>query len=158
MEVSALNRPVQAADLPLEKLAGNPQLSEKEKVAEVSRQFEAVLLRQILTSAQKPHFRSTYSNDSMAGGIYRDLVTAQLADGISKSGALGFAAVFAKQMESGKTAGAQAESSATTAAGVRAPGVRGDSSSQISNTQKRWLHATPPKGAQHSVMHPLFNP
>ena len=39
----------------MEKLAGNTNLSQEEKIGEVSRQFEAVLLRQILQTAQKTH-------------------------------------------------------------------------------------------------------
>ena len=48
MEISPLNREVRASELPLERLAGSKEVSQKEKIAEVSRQFEAVLLRQIL--------------------------------------------------------------------------------------------------------------
>ena len=39
--------------MPLEQLAANPHFTDQEKVAEVSRQFEAVLLRQILQETRK---------------------------------------------------------------------------------------------------------
>ena len=99
MDITALQRPVQAADLPLEKLAGSHQLSEKEKIGELSQQFEAVLVRQILASAQKPVFKSKLNPDSASQAIYRDLITKQLADGISRSGAIGFADTLAHQLD-----------------------------------------------------------
>jgi Rod binding domain-containing protein len=98
MDISSLQRHVKAADLPLEKLTGNPQVSEKDKVAEVSRQFEAVLLRQILSEAQKPVFHSSLNKETATTGIYRDMTTSQLADSISQSKALGLGDTLARQM------------------------------------------------------------
>jgi len=98
MNIPALQPSVRAADLPLEKLAGNSHVPEQEKVAEVSRQFEAVLLRQVLANAQKTHFASTVNTPSATSDIYRDMVTTQLADSISKSGALGLARTLSEQM------------------------------------------------------------
>ena len=85
------DRPVRAADLPLDRLAGNSNLTQEEKVTEVSRQFEAVLLRQILQEAQKPAFGATNQAGSVTKDIYQDMATNQLADAISKSGAFGLA-------------------------------------------------------------------
>lgn len=99
MEISAFQRNVRAADLPIENLAGNPQLNEQAKVAEVSRQFEAVLLRQILGDAQKKIFASTTNPESVSGGIYQDLITNQLADSISRSGAFGLARSLETQLQ-----------------------------------------------------------
>ena len=82
----------------MENLAGNSQLSQQEKLGEVSRQFEAVLLRQILQNAQKTHFASKFSGDSATSGIYQDMVTMQLADSISKSGTFGLAQSLEKQL------------------------------------------------------------
>jgi peptidoglycan hydrolase FlgJ len=98
MEVSALQPKVHAADLPLETLAGNHSISESEKVGELSRQFEAVLLRQILASAQKTVFASKMNPESSATAIYRDMVTNQLADSISHSRALGLGDSLAQQL------------------------------------------------------------
>jgi len=94
-----IQRGIRAADLPLEQLAGNSKLSEAEKVAEVSRQFEAVLLRQILGDAQKPAFASTMNPRSVASGVYQDMITQQLADSISRSGAFGLANSIKPQLE-----------------------------------------------------------
>ena len=83
----------------MERLASNSNVSEKDKITEVSRQFEAVLLRQILQSAQKTQFKSTMSGDSATGSIYQDMVTNQLADSISKSGAFGLAKTLNQQLQ-----------------------------------------------------------
>src|SRR5262245_52029565 len=98
MNIPALNRSVSAANMPLEKLATSTQVSDREKIAEVSRQFEAVLLRQILAQAQKPLFKSSFDNaESSSNSIYQDMITQQLADRISHGGSFGFAKVLEKQ-------------------------------------------------------------
>ncbi|HWQ92198.1 MAG TPA: rod-binding protein [Clostridia bacterium] len=98
MNVSPFSPHLKAADLPPERLANNAALSQQEKIAEASRQFEAILLRQILASAQKPALSSSYADNSTAGSIYRDMITNELADSISKSGVLGLAQTFERQL------------------------------------------------------------
>ncbi len=99
MEISPLQHRVNAADLPIEQLAGNAGVSDSQKVKELARQFEAVLLRQILGEAQKKVFASTMNEDSFCGGIYQDLITNQLADRISSSGSFGLARALEKQLQ-----------------------------------------------------------
>lgn len=96
--LSGLERGVQAADLPLDRLAASDQVSEQEKLAEVSRQFEAILLRQILSQAQKPLFESNLVSSSSSNAIYQDLITQQLADRISEGGSFGFAKLIEKEL------------------------------------------------------------
>ena len=98
MNVAPLLSHVSAADIPPERLSGNTSLSEPEKIAEASRQFEAILLRQILSESQKVAIPSKYSDHSVASDIYRDMVTNQLADSISKSGTFGLAKTFERQL------------------------------------------------------------
>jgi peptidoglycan hydrolase FlgJ len=98
MNVTPLPSKVQGSDVPLERLAGNSSLSDEQKIGEVARQFEAVLLRQILADTQKPVFKTKLSDDSTSGSIYRDMVTGELADSISKSGALGLAQTLEQQL------------------------------------------------------------
>lgn len=86
-----LYRAVQASQPPLESLAANPHLTEREKISEVCRQFEAVLLREILRNTQKTVVASSFTDDSAASSIYRDMTTDVLADRISHSGAFGLA-------------------------------------------------------------------
>jgi flagellar protein FlgJ len=119
MNVNPLQRRIDAAEIAPERLAGNPRLTPAQKIAEASRQFEAVLLRQILGDAQKTVIPSALSDNSTAAGIYQDLITNTLADNISKSGALGLAKVFEQQLTppaTGKTAKTNEIHSTTTAA------------------------------------------
>jgi Rod binding domain-containing protein len=87
-----------AADVPIEQLAHNRTLTDQQKVGEVARQFEALLLRQILQETQKPVIQSKFADNSTTAGIYHDMVTKQLADNISKSGTLGLAQSLQRQL------------------------------------------------------------
>ena len=98
MEIGAVKSHVDAADLPLERLATNTALTEQNKIEELSRQFEAVLLRQILSEAQKTVFKSKYSDETTASQIYRDMTVQQLADSISRSGAFGLGKTLSKDL------------------------------------------------------------
>ena len=82
----------------MEDLAGDKHLTEKQKIAEASRQFEAIMLRQILSESQKPVITSEFTDNSTAAGIYQDYVTNTLADSMSKAGTLGLAKVFEQQL------------------------------------------------------------
>lgn len=131
MEISALQKTLPASDIPLERLAGNSSLSEEQKIAEAGRQFEAVLLRQILQSTQKTVFKTKYADDSTAAGIYHDMVTSQLADSISKSGQFGLAKSFERQLTrqslpaspAGHDRHAKAQTHLTTGATAVRPGL-----------------------------------
>ena len=99
MNIPALFNPqVVASEIAPERLAGNPKLTEQQKIAEASRQFEAILLKQILESSQKTVIKSKLSDDSTASSIYKDMVTTRLADNISKSGSFGLAKTFEQQL------------------------------------------------------------
>jgi Rod binding domain-containing protein len=99
MDASPVNRSVRASELPLERLATSKELSQSEKIGEVSRQFEAVLLRQILGQAQKPLFKSSIiPGGGTTNAIYQDMITQQLADRISQGGTFGFAKVLQQQL------------------------------------------------------------
>ena len=74
-------------------LAGNSSISDDAKIGEVARQFEAVLLRQILSEARKPE-----SGDPTASGIYNDMINNQLADTISRSGHFSLAKSLKSQL------------------------------------------------------------
>lgn len=98
MNISPIQRNVQAADLPLEKLINSSQVKQQDKVEEASRQFESMLLRQILTQAQKPLFRSNLFESSTSNSIYQDMITQQLADRISRGGSFGFGKMLEKEL------------------------------------------------------------
>jgi Rod binding domain-containing protein len=85
--------------LSLEELSRRPQPEDAARRAEAARQFEAMLVRQILTEAQKPVFRSSLVKDSTASAIYRDQLTAQLADAVTQGGGLGLARALLEQWQ-----------------------------------------------------------
>jgi len=87
-----------ASDIPIEQLAHNHALTDQQKVGEVSRQFEALLLRQIFQETQKTVIQSKYADNSTSASIYHDMVTKQLADSISKSGTVGLAQSLQRQL------------------------------------------------------------
>lgn len=90
---------IDPAHLPLERLASSTKISEGEKIAEVTKQFESVLLKQILSQAQKPLFKNTLMGDTGAtNAIYQDMFTQQLADRVSRGGSFGFAKSLEKEL------------------------------------------------------------
>jgi flagellar protein FlgJ len=97
MNLPAIHPRLDPSQLPLESLAGNSSLSDTQKVAEVSRQFEAVLLRQILADVRKPVLASA-EGDPAVNGIYSDMINNQLADSISRSGGFGLAKSLTSQL------------------------------------------------------------
>lgn len=99
MQVTPLPSQINAANIAPDRLADNPNLTQHQKIAEASRQFEAILLRQILASTQQTMIKSSYTDNSTSAGIYQDMITNQLADNISKTGVLGLAKVFEQQLE-----------------------------------------------------------
>ncbi|MSU62211.1 MAG: hypothetical protein EXS31_07425 [Pedosphaera sp.] len=99
MQISSIQTGnVKAAGMPLEQLAGNKHVSEKEKVSEVARQFEAVLLRQILTAARKSVIKSSINPESATSSIYQDMINESIADNISRSKAFGLATSLEGQL------------------------------------------------------------
>lgn len=97
MNVSSLQPALKASEIPLEKLE-SAHLTEAQKVGEVARQFEAVLLRQILASARKNLIKSEINPESNQSGIYTDMVNNQLANDISRTGTFGLARSLKTQL------------------------------------------------------------
>ncbi|HZM03919.1 MAG TPA: rod-binding protein [Candidatus Saccharimonadales bacterium] len=98
MDVSSLQSKVKASAVPFDQLAGNPNVSDSDKVKEASRQFEAVLLRQILGEARKTVITSSATKDSNESGIYNDMINNQMAESMSRSGAFGLAKSIETQL------------------------------------------------------------
>ena len=89
-----------ANHLRVEQLAQNDKLSESEKVAEIGRQFEAILLRQYLGDAMKPMLSGGVMNgmNTAQKGMYQDMMVNTLADQISSSGQFGLSRMFQMQL------------------------------------------------------------
>jgi Rod binding domain-containing protein len=123
MNIAPIQSATNAQNVAPEDLAANKHLSEDQKVAEASRQFEKIMLQQILSETQKPVITSEFTDDSTAAGIYQDYVTQTLADSMSKAGTLGFAKVFEQQLthhQNGKPVGTAPP--ATAAGAINATG------------------------------------
>ncbi len=99
MDLTPLRAKVSLESIPLESLAQNAHIPETEKIREVARQFEAVLLRQILTAARKTVIASGDEHESSTTGIYQDMINSQLADAISQSGSFGLGTSLEAQLQ-----------------------------------------------------------
>jgi Rod binding domain-containing protein len=97
MNILATQPRIEASQLPLESLAANANVSDSDKVTEVSRQFEAVMLRQIMQDIRKPVLAPA-EGDAAVIGIYNDMINNQLADSISRAGGFGLAHSLAAQL------------------------------------------------------------
>jgi peptidoglycan hydrolase FlgJ len=99
MQIASItNSQVKASDIPLEQMVGNANVSEESKLKEACRQFEAVLLRQILSEAQKPMLGGDEESSSAVNGIYKDMTTNAMADAISRSGEVGLSSMLEAQL------------------------------------------------------------
>lgn len=98
MNIPPIQSPVDASNTPIEELAGNKHLTQQQKIHEASREFEVVMLQQILAETQKPVITSELTDDSTAGDIYQGYISNALAESMSKSGSFGFAKIFEQQL------------------------------------------------------------
>jgi Rod binding domain-containing protein len=119
MEIPGLQSQVKASVIPFDQLASNPNVSQSDKVKEACKQFEAVLLRQILGEARKTVIKSSMNKEDNATSVYNDLVNNQMADSISRSGAFGLAKSLQAQLvhqilPRGEAAGASSTPAAVT--------------------------------------------
>ena len=87
-----------ANHLAVEELAQNRQLTETQKVGEVARHFEAILLRQFLSEATKPMLSSNEVMNAAQRGVYQDKIVHTLADTISRTGEFGLSQAFRHQL------------------------------------------------------------
>lgn len=92
-------KPIEASAIPIERLSGNSSLTQEQKVHEVARQFEAVLIRQILQSANRTGISGAAEEGGAGKDIYFDMLNFQLAESISKGGGLGLASAFEAQLQ-----------------------------------------------------------
>ena len=69
-----------------------------EQVKKVVREFEAILLRQVLAQARKPLLADGLGQQGMAASIYQDMVTDQLAESMSKAGGMGLSSTLERQL------------------------------------------------------------
>ncbi len=99
MTLTGIEPKIIASDLPLDRVASNPHISDADKAKEVARQFESVLLRQILESAQKSSIKGLFDEESSTKDVYFDMMNFHMADAITKGGGLGLASAFEAQLK-----------------------------------------------------------
>lgn len=103
MNIAPIQSSVDTSILPIEDLAGNKNLTRQQKIHEASRQFEVIMLKQVLAEMQKPVITSEFTDDSTASGIYQDYISNALAESMSKSGSFGLAKIFEQQLSPPET-------------------------------------------------------
>ena len=63
-------------------------ISQKQKNAAVSQQFEAVLVKQFLKEALKPMFKGVFNEDAGAHRMYRHFFTDAISESVAQVGDL----------------------------------------------------------------------
>ncbi len=129
MQVSSINSAADARRIfAAETAAGGAPASAQpspKQIQAAARQFEAIILRQLLTPAIDPLMSHGIGGDSKAtggggGGVYGYLVTDVLANSLSQGGGLGLARMLEKQLTP-KGAVSAAQAAATYRAGDLKP-------------------------------------
>jgi flagellar protein FlgJ len=104
--------------------AATPAQKATQQTRTAARQFEAIILRQLLTPAIEPLMSHGLAGNSAGnaggGGVYGYLVTDVLANSLSQGGGLGLARVLEKQLTP-KGAVSAAQAAATYRAGELKP-------------------------------------
>lgn len=78
-----------------------PRISTEEgKAAEVSRQFEAIILRNFLKDSLKPVFNTYLNQENSTNSIYRYHLVDSLAESMSQREALGISSMLQMQLKS----------------------------------------------------------
>ena len=98
MNVSPLQPKIDPTHVDIESLAGNQSLTQDQKIAEASKQFEAILLRQFLSESQKSTVHGELEDDSTTTGIYQDMISNQLSQSLSSGTGVGLAKMFEQQL------------------------------------------------------------
>jgi peptidoglycan hydrolase FlgJ len=128
MNVSSINSAAEARRVFATEAGGGPASSSarpsSQQVRAASRQFEAIILRQLLTPAIEPLMSHGIGGKSEGnaggGGVYGYLVTDVLANSLSQGGGLGLSRMLEKQL-SPKSAPSAAQAAATYRAGELKP-------------------------------------
>lgn len=82
----------------LREMMAKSKVPEAAKVAEVSRQFEAVMLRQVLEQSLSPVFKGMFDQTGAAHEMYRYFQADTLADAISSGGGFGLSPILESQV------------------------------------------------------------
>lgn len=79
-------------------LSAKPTATDREKLAGVAKQFEAIFMRQMLSSARKADFGGDKLFSSQALDTFNQMQDEHFADVTAQTGTLGFATIIEAQM------------------------------------------------------------
>ena len=82
----------------LRAMLDNPRASEQQKAAEAAKQFETVMLHQIVKQTMKPVVEGALNKEGAGHGIYEYFMTQSLAEGLSAGGGFGLADSLTQQL------------------------------------------------------------
>ncbi len=83
----------------IRELVHDKNLTETEKLKEMSRQFEGIFLRQFLNEALRPMVKGYLDESGSSNDIYRYFMTEVLADSMSQRGSIGFSNILQTQLQ-----------------------------------------------------------
>ncbi|MBN37230.1 MAG: hypothetical protein CMI29_02075 [Opitutae bacterium] len=97
----------------LMEMAHSKHVSEKQKTAAVSQQFESVLVKQFLKEALKPMFKGVFNEDGNAHRMYRHFFTDAISESIASGGGFGVSTLLQQQLAQPNTppSGVESDSS-----------------------------------------------
>lgn len=100
---ASVNQYAQSAPLSdlngLRGIVNDPSITERQKMAETSRQFEAIMLRQILNDAMKPTIKGgVFDESGGAANIYRSMMTDVVSNAMAQGGGIGLATSLQAQL------------------------------------------------------------
>ncbi len=84
----------------LMELAHSKNISQEQKVAAVSEQFESVLVKQFLKEALKPMFKGVFNEDEGAHRMYRHFFTDAISENVASGGGFGVSSILQQQLHS----------------------------------------------------------
>lgn len=82
----------------LMEMAHSKSISEKQRNAAVSQQFEAVLVKQFLKEALKPMFKGVFNEDGGAHRMYRHFFTDAISESVAQGGGFGVSNILQQQL------------------------------------------------------------
>lgn len=88
-----------------QKIAFNANMTEEQKLAEASKQFEGVMLRQYLKDALKPLIETELTKNSASNDIYRSYLIDVMAGSMAESGAFGVSSTLQAGIQAPKNEG-----------------------------------------------------
>ncbi len=118
----------------LKTIAHSKKLTEQQKVAEGTRQFESAMLRQVLQDSLKPLVKGYLNEEGSAHSIYRYFMIDSLAEAMTQNGGVGLSHVLQAQIAGRKPVPRDAEGNPLSPEQAKAAG-RGASPEEVAKAK-----------------------